>query len=453
MVSQALKESCLFDKFLWKFKKELLKKSPNNLRINIIRKALARPKPIRPEPGRVVVVCPSLDAGGAERQIVNTLMGLKGRCRERVTLLCDQLEEIEGQKYNFYLPEAKQSGADIRTVCTEWENQYLRDLPVRATWIRKFVNEFLGRDVINLYLEFSRLRPSVVHAWLDWSNVRAGLAAILAGVPKIVLSGRSVSPKNFHFDSYYFCPAYKVLASYASDRVVFLNNSQAGAIDYADWLDIPASRIKVLRNGISFSKEASINPDEQAKFKEQLGMSEGAKIVGGIFRYYPEKDPILWLDVAKQTVKGCDSIHFVLFGDGVMRKEVEEYIKQNQLSEHVHLYGMTSNSMRDLSICDAMLLTSRIEGTPNVLLEAQCLGIPVVTTRVGGAAEAVSNGETGFVIDSRDANEIAQAVERCVSDKDFRKIANKRGPEFIERQFGMSRMINETISVYDIGLS
>ena len=45
------------------------------------------------------------------------------------------------------------------------------------------------------------LKPAVVHAWLDWSNVRAGIAAVLAGVPRIILSGRNLNPSNFFFDA------------------------------------------------------------------------------------------------------------------------------------------------------------------------------------------------------------------------------------------------------------
>jgi glycosyltransferase involved in cell wall biosynthesis len=95
-----------------------------------------------------------------------------------------------------------------------------------------------------------------------------------------------------------------------------------------------------------------------------------------------------------------------------------------------------------------ILLTSIGEGTPNVLLEAQWLGLPVVTTDAGGAGEAVLDGVTGILVKTGEADAIADAVVGVLRDKTFRETVRREGPSFIAATYGMERMIDELLSLY-----
>jgi glycosyltransferase involved in cell wall biosynthesis len=101
-----------------------------------------------------------------------------------------------------------------------------------------------------------------------------------------------------------------------------------------------------------------------------------------------------------------------------------------------------------LSACNLVLLTSVGEGTPNVLLEAQSLGLPVVTTDAGGAPEAVLDGITGYVVRKGGPDKIAEAVLRVMQDAEFCTAVRRHGPAFIEERYGLDRMIRETLSLY-----
>ena len=97
---------------------------------------------------------------------------------------------------------------------------------------------------------------------------------------------------------------------------------------------------------------------------------------------------------------------------------------------------------------DVLLLTSRFEGTPNVLIEAQAAGVPVVAPDVGGMSEALLNGVTGILVGNRRASSLASAVLEILDDPGWRKRAATQGPGFVSKKFGHQRMIDDTIAAY-----
>ncbi len=414
----------------------------------VFRKMLSETMPASSVPGRIVLVCGSLQPGGAERQVVNTLIGLAASSPENVTLLCDYLHGGNKEKYDFFLPFARNSGATVRIIGTQWEEADRTSLPRGFSQVAADLHPNLIADVKNLYREFRILRPEVVHAWLDWSNVRAGLAAVLAGVPRILLSGRNLSPRHFALNTDYFQPAYQALLERDADQVVLLNNSRAGADDYTDWLSLPPDRIKLIRNGVLFSDDMRPGPHHNAAFRARTGIPSDVPLIGGMFRFNAEKRPLLWLEAAAQIAQHLPDAHFVVFGEGDLRSRMEESIRALGIEARTHLCGVVTPSFNALSPCDLILLTSSGEGTPNVLLEAQWLGLPVVTTDVGGAAETVLHGVTGLVIKTGEADSIAAAVVQILKDERLRTTAGREGPSFIASRFGMKRMIDETLALY-----
>jgi glycosyltransferase involved in cell wall biosynthesis len=409
--------------------------------------------PVDPVPGRVVIACGSLRPGGAERQVANTLVGLARSGSpdiESLTLLCDFLHRDANDQYDFYLPLVRKSGATVRLI-RKGNGRQIKSMPVGFQRVKNQLDPSLIADVANLYWEFRSLRPQVVHAWLDWQNVRAGLAAVLAGVPRIILSGRNLSPQHFALNTDYFHPAYCALCECEQNQVILLNNSQAGANDYAAWLSIPAERIKVSRNSVEFSEAMRPAHEHTAALRARLRIPVGAPVVGGMFRFNDEKRPLLWLQAAAQIAQALPEAHFVLFGDGDMRSQMASVTRELKIEMRTHLEYNIDPSLEGLAVCDLILLTSRAEGTPNVLLEAQWLGLPVVTTVAGGAAEALKDGVTGRVIQQAEAVVIADAVVKILRDRKFREAARKEGPAFIAANYGMERMIRETLAVYDLG--
>src|SRR5215475_986379 len=245
-------------------------------------------------PGRVVHVCGNLQPGGAERQLAYTLKGLAGQDLESIRLLCHNLTRGTDRQHDFYLPVLEQAGIGVREVNRRTVLAGHRKMPAALRSVAACLPGDLATDIINLYWEFVDIKPEVVHSWLDWDNVRAGVAAVMAGVPKVILSCRNINPSHFSLYQPDMDPAYRVLAQIST--VTFLNNSRAGADDYADWLGIPRDRISVIYNGVDFGNEGRLPADAMAQLRQSHGIPARAFVVGGVFRLEEEKRPLLWVE-------------------------------------------------------------------------------------------------------------------------------------------------------------
>lgn len=424
---------------------------------DVYRELLIRAKQVTslkivPVPGRVVLVNAGLGAGGAERQIVNTLVGLhdKGVC-ESVALLAEHIDLAPG--LDFYLAKLQSHSIEVaqvkKSACLT--NDGLSTLPLQIAEIVAQLPSDLLEDIVNLVEEFRARRPSVVHAWQDSTSIKAGIAAVLAGVPRVVLGGRSVAPINFPYLESYMRPAYRALAE--ADAVTFLNNSEAGASDYCSWLGIDRERFSVIRNGVDLKQLR--RPDEPSvlRYRESLGIPRGARIVGSVFRFSEEKRPILWLESAVLVAEQIPEVHFLIMGEGPLRKEMEGFVRKNGLGHRVHMPGTHPDVATPLAAMDVFVLTSKVEGTPNVVLEAQWLGVPVIVTDAGGARESFDENRTGWLAREASAEEVSSIICSCIQNKERANELAHDGPRYVEKVFGLERMINETLRAYGLNYS
>lgn len=396
-------------------------------------------------PRRVILVNAGLAAGGAERQIINTLIGLKasGKC-ESVALLAEYIDYAPN--LNFFLHELETAEIEVSQVehTISLYDEGLSSVYPEVADLLSQIEPNLVEDILNLVEEFRSRRPEVVHAWQDSTSIKVGIAAIIVGVPRIILASRNVVPMNFTYYQDYMYPAYRALASIESVR--FINNSEAGAIDYTTWLGLPRERFVVIRNGVDLGKLKRTDSKTISEYRQSIGIPENARVIGSIFRFWEEKQPILWLQTAVVVAKHHPDLHFLIIGEGPLRQEMEAFIRINELIDRVHLPGSRSDVAMALSAMNIFMLTSAYEGTPNVVLEAQWLGLPIVATDTGGTREAFVHNVTGLLATSFSAEELAMQVLKLLEEKD---ISTTSGPEFIERTFNIQRMVEDTIKIYE----
>jgi glycosyltransferase involved in cell wall biosynthesis/SAM-dependent methyltransferase len=393
---------------------------------------------------RVLIGIGGLYGGGAERQILNTVEGLRDRGINDVHLLVENLER--GQPNAFYLEKAEGVAAsivrpgDCRKAAEAWA--------LENSEFRSVLGDDLLKRVVDTASTIKQVAPEVVQTSLDWTNITVGLAAILAGVPHIFISGRNLGPQHFEFFQWFMYPCYQAMA--AHPNVHFLNNSEAGRDDYAQWLGLPKDSIRVLRNGLHADEFQTVDIHDRNQARKSLELDQAAKVVVGAFRLSSEKRPLLWVDAAAVIRKRLPDTIFLLCGTGNMDAEVQARIRQRGLEKHVTLLGTRSDIQTIFAAANVVVQTSLQEGTPNTLIEAQAMGIPVVTTPAFGAAEAVRDSVTGYVVRKETAEAIGAAVITVLTDQTFGHDAREAGPRFIEERFGFNRMIDDTLVSYAI---
>jgi glycosyltransferase involved in cell wall biosynthesis len=304
-----------------------------------------------------------------------------------------------------------------------------------------FLNTF--HVIFHQALLIQTIKPGIVHCFQDYSNVLVGIAADLVGVPRIVLSGRSLAPEHFGIFQPYMAPGYRALLK--RRQVTFLNNSEAGAIDYGRWLGISRDHFRVINNGFEFP---TLQQQLGRLQRRALGVPEDALLIGSIIGFREEKRPKLFIEMARALQASYPNAHFAIFGSGALLRACQQLVETQQLSGTIHLPGLTRNAWAALSAMDVFVLPSRLEGLPNVLIEAQAMGVPVICSGAGGMAETFVEGETGFAVPSASAEALAAAVGRLIDDKELRRRMSAAAETHAREKFSIDRMIGLTIEAY-----
>ena len=410
-----------------------------------IARVIAAPLRMNPasQPPRVVQVIGSLAGGGAERQL--SLFAARAhelRLAHQTVLTLHEASGALGQNR----PRLEAAGVEVRHAGAQGNAAVIaqitsnRQLRTRLAAIPASNAQYAGE----LAGEFIALEPDIVHAWLDHANIAAGIAAIAAGVPRVVLSLRSLNPERTpRFYAPWMRAWYAHLA--ADPRVQLVANSSAGAEDYAQWLGISARSIAVVHNGFDASSFVAPTRPELDALRASLAPN-GRPLVIGVFRLSEEKQPLVFIEIARLLRERIPEARFAIAGDGPMFAEVAQAAAR--LGSTVTMLGARHDVPALLACADASMLCSRLEGNPNVLIESQALGCPVVATRAGGAVDAVIDGETGFLHDVGDAQRMAQSLARLISEPTLRASMSCAAAEFAHRRFGLDRMVKQTAALY-----
>jgi len=144
----------------------------------------------------------------------------------------------------------------------------------------------------------------------------------------------------------------------------------------------------------------------------------GTAEVIGVGRFAYPKDFTTLLEAVRLVEAPC---HVGLAGDGPGLGAVAAEVGRQGLSRRVELLGARADIPELLVRSDVFVLSSRSEGFPVSVLEAMAAALPVVATDVGGVAEAVEDGETGFLVPATDAEALARALERLLADGELRR--------------------------------
>lgn len=370
---------------------------------------------------QVVLYTHGLTPGGAERQWCNLAIGLKEIGLE-VTMVVDSLRGSAAH----YLPLLQRANIKIietETISLEDSLELTQESPAALDLLDPTVSPVADKT-IRLALVLRKIQPDAILAQLDMPNIVGAIAALLAGIPKILLSFRNYNPSNFSYLNIpWFLPAYRALAN--SQRIVLTGNSTAGNLDYAQWIGIDPSKIHLLRNSIEGDEFHSPPRSAVEQLRRELQLGHAEQIVLGVFRLSEEKEPLTFFKVCQRVLAEVPKARIILLGEGPMKCDLEAAIAQSGLQDRIHLAGRRQDVPSFLALANVLLLTSRFEGTPNVVMEAQVIGLPVVGTRAGALPDLIENGVTGYLADIGDIEGLATNCIQLLTDLDLSKCISK----------------------------
>lgn len=388
-----------------------------------------------------------LGPGGAERQVC-LLMQAARRSGIPSSLLT--LRPLEGAAGHYR--QMAQASADVLVTVEDSESMG-HGLEVDAgvfTLLERLPGGY-SDDVRRIWATCMRRRPAVVHSWLDPNNICGSIGAILAGVPKVVVSLRNVSPRHF---PHLLLPEMRELYAEVArvqpaERVRWIANTVAGADDYAEWIGMSRDRIAVIHNGVD-PAVIDAGESDRASARRSMGVPQDAPVVLGVFRLSDEKRPLLWIEIVERVLAELPGAQAVHVGDGVMRTEFTDRMKRSPFAARMHHLGRRDDVHAMMAASEVLLLASRAEGLPNVLLEAQALGCVPVATAVGGAPDAVEHGVGGELRAADDTRGLTSAVVALLHHPLRRTSMSASGRLRVRREFSVDAMAAATRRVWEL---
>jgi len=151
---------------------------------------------------------------------------------------------------------------------------------------------------------------------------------------------------------------------------------------------------------------------------------------------------------AIRAMKELPNAIFVVIGEGVERRKLEQEIRELELSDRVFLAGHKERAHELLSAFDVFCLTSTTEALGYSLLEAGRAGLPVVASDVGGIPEIIDDGKSGTLVESRNVAALSTALTALIESDEKRERVRRALKEKVEQEFSLHQMVEKTLQLY-----
>jgi glycosyltransferase involved in cell wall biosynthesis len=295
-------------------------------------------------------------------------------------------------------------------------------------------------SLLKLKKIFKNFQPEIIHA----HGTRAALFARLASVGKFpciyTLHGIHYLHYSNAFKKWLYVWGERFLKTLTSRFICvsqydFNEGKKSGVID--------PKRTAVIYNGI---KSFSLPSREEAR--KEFTLNEEV-VVLNIGRLHVQKGHTFLIEGAKKVLERESDVKFWIAGEGGERKKLSEEIERRGLQGKVSLLGYREDVSKLLAAADIFILTSLWEGFPYTILEAMSAGLPVVSTDVGGVAEAVEHQQTGLLVPPKEPRLLADALLYLIEYPEERKRMGERGKKRIKEKFSLEKMLSEIEKVYN----
>jgi glycosyltransferase involved in cell wall biosynthesis len=284
------------------------------------------------------------------------------------------------------------------------------DVPLLAP-----TRQFLRRQSGGVVLAWGSLTMRYVAATALLMRGRPRLGYVSIGSPLAWLSSRRA------------LASYRLIAS-RYDFIIAV--SQRTKHELVDAVGIPSGKVSVINSGV---------PERFLTIEHEAHTGPTRVIFVGSFS--EEKDPVAAVRVFDIAAENAD-LSMTMVGDGPLHRAVEDLVMGRE--DRIALTGSVADISEHLATADIMLMTSKTEGIPGVLIEAAAAGVPVVTFGVGAVEEVVEHGSSGFVVRDRNIDTAARALVELARDDGLRRRFGDRARAIASERFLIGATVAET---------
>jgi len=297
--------------------------------------------------------------------------------------------------------------------------------------------------MLKTWRQFRRERPDLLHVHHVWPAADRYLATLAeaAGVPHLVVTE--------HIEGHAHSAAQERLKRRELERAEVVTAVSAAVVDslVRDY-GVDRVRVRVVPNGAELPDEGAEQPAAR-RVREQLGAGvlRPLWVCAGRLEHQKGQDVLLEA-LAEVRRRGLEFVA-ALAGEGSLRGALEERARSLGLEANVRFLGQVEDLGPLLAAADAVVLPSRWEGMPLVLLEALARARPVVASAVGGVPEVVTDGEHARLVPPEDPRALAEALEDFHRHPDPALRLGRRAEARVRESYTWPRVVEAFESVYD----
>lgn len=301
------------------------------------------------------------------------------------------------------------------------------------------------RHALALKRHLRTVQPEIVHAHSSKAGVLGRYASWSTGIGR-----RVYSPHTFAFlHEARFGRAKRLLYQTVekwfgarTDRFIAVSSNEGETLRSCGVVD--PNRVRVVPNGIDPAPYRSVPPVDRAA----LDTPDDAIVAAVVGLLYEAKGQ----DVALRglTRPGCERLHLWFAGEGERRGDYEALAHELGVADRAHFLGWRNDVPALLAGADFLVLPSRWEAMPYIVMEAMASGLPVVASRVDGVRDLVVEEETGFLCAVADDGDLAGACARMIElGSTAREAMGASGRRLVEERYSVEAMARGLVAVYE----
>lgn len=245
-------------------------------------------------------------------------------------------------------------------------------------------------------------RPNIILSFLAKINILVLICCLFLNV-KVVVCERN-DPRFVPFNRW--LRYLRNMIYIISDRVLTQTDNNKNYFS-----DIIKSKTDIIYNPIFLDKDM---------VGSALHVVESKKIVS-VGRLIPQKNHEMLLNAFAIFAKNHPDYSLYIYGEGSSRNELIALTQNLGITDKVNLPGVKKNIFQEIKDAEMFVLSSNFEGMPNTLIEAMCLGLPCISTKVSGAIDLIKNGENGFLVNVNDVSTLAVRMGEIADNKKLKQ--------------------------------
>ncbi|HFF8989429.1 TPA: glycosyltransferase family 4 protein [Clostridium perfringens] len=347
---------------------------------------------------KILYIYPNLNIGGAQKVVL------------------DLVNNIDYKRFDVYL------------ACNGGKFLYLVNKNVKILNLDFIDNKrHIFKSIFYLRYFIKKERIDIIHSHHRYTSALSNFATVFTKT-RVIHSEHNIFPNKNYFNL-------------RGNNIIAVSKSvKNNLIKYG----VKSKNINVIYNGIEENKYINAYKKD---LKNELGID--GFTFGFIGRLSEQKGLAYMLEAFNNIYNQGYKCNLVIIGDGILRKDIEKFILENNLGDYIYLLGFRSDIENIINSIDIYILPSIFEGFPMTNMEIMISSKCLIATDVGGNKEIIDNNIDGFIINSKDVLELENKMKYVLDNKEILEKMNLNAKEKVIKNFTIDKMKNNHMIYYE----